>query len=83
MFQDTLFDLDSLKDFPPLTQTRIRIDEKVNIGRNLSKSSWRNIDWQHLFRVCIIAFPYQNGKYVNSLGYVSSYKIKEEPIFFY
>ena len=54
MLQHTLFDLDSLKDFPQLEQKEIKKPQIVNVGRNLPKSSWQKVDWQHLFGVRIV-----------------------------
>ena len=54
MLQHTSYDLDSLKDFPQLEQKAIKKPQIVNVGRNLPKSSWQKVDWQHLFGVRIV-----------------------------
>ena len=76
MLQSPSFDLTSLDEFPLLNEKNIEISKKVNKGRKLPKTSWRKMEWQHLFHVCIMSLISKDFKNINSLGCVCSYWIE-------
>ena len=81
ILQSPLFDLASLDEFPLLNEKTTEMPKRVNLGKKKPKTSWRKMEWQHLFHVCIMSLLCKDCQCTYSLGCVPSYWIKEKEDF--